>query len=103
MIERREVKNLGEKAIRLLAVIELIVMRAGIAVLVKIERVFLPIQFEKAPDIIVNVRLDQGRAEAAVVLGVVDEQRRTGGAHGPHVLVIPTPPKLPRVLPDSLS
>src|SRR5258708_6448411 len=57
VLERRKLENFRKETIRLLAVIELIIVRAGIAVLVKLERVFLSVQFEKAPDVIENVRL----------------------------------------------
>src|SRR5258708_2352832 len=66
VFERRKTENLRKKAIGLLAVIELIVVRTGVAVLVKLEHVFLSIQFEKAPYVIEDVRLDQRRAETAV-------------------------------------
>src|SRR5439155_23663278 len=97
-LERRKIEILREKTIRLLPVVELVVVRAGIGVLMPPERVFLSVELEKTLYVIEDVRLHQGPAETAVVLRVIDQQRRARSAHGSQVRIILTVAKISGVL-----
>src|SRR5437016_3522039 len=73
LFDQRQAELLAEKAIGLFSVRELIVVRAGIAVLVPLERIIFPVKPEKRFSAIVNEGLDQRRTKTAVVFGVVDQ------------------------------
>ena len=77
-----------EEAVRLFAVVELIIVRARIAVFVPSERVLVSHQPEEWPDLIVNVGLHQRGAEAAVILRIVNEQGRPRCAHRYEITVV---------------
>jgi len=68
----------GQKTIRLLTVVELIVVIGWIRIEMPREPVRGPEKTEERKNRIVSVRLDEWPAEAAVVFGVVNQKRRTG-------------------------
>src|SRR5690242_2034958 len=72
---------LCEERIRLLPVVHLIIVSAGIAVLMPGEVAFLAECPEERLDLIVYIGLDQGGAKTTVVFGVMDQQSGAWRAH----------------------
>src|SRR6185436_11747839 len=80
----------AEKPIGLQSIIQLIVVRGRIQVFMPRERIILAEQFEDRLNVIVDVGLDEGRAEAAIIFGVVDNQRWPRRPHGSEVRIVLT-------------
>src|SRR5579862_4690663 len=64
--------------IRLRPVIQLVIMGSRIAVLVPRKQVLFAVEPKNRPDWIEDKRFGHGRAEAAIILGIVDKERGPG-------------------------
>ena len=78
----------GEKPVRRLPIIDLVVVSPWVCVLVPCERVFFAVESEKRFHVTIDVGLHQRRAKATGILRVVDQQRRTGGSQGHQMRVV---------------
>src|SRR5262249_19756219 len=78
----RTVKELGKEFISMLPVVELIVVRSRINIFVPAKGIFGVVKFEERTNLLVDIRLYQGREKAAVILFVVNEQRGPRSPHG---------------------
>ena len=91
-------KMLGEERIRLLPVIELIIVRAGINVVMPRECVLFSIQPVEGLDLIVKMRLLKRRPEAILVLNSVDQEGWPGRLHGCKYRIIGAHKEVGRVI-----
>jgi hypothetical protein len=62
-----------KKSVRLLAIIELIVVSAGVDVLVPLHGVFSAIQLEERNGLLIDVRFNEGREKTTIVLSIVNQ------------------------------
>ena len=90
----------GQMPVGLKPVVQLIVVGRGVGVFMPAQMVSLSEEAKEGLDVVVDIRLDQRRPEAAFVLGVVDQQSRLGRPHGGQRRVVLTPEQVGGVLFD---
>ena len=90
----------AEKSIGLFPVIQLIVVRARVAVFVPLENILFPIELEEGLHAIVDEGLYQRCAKTAVVFGIVDQQGGPWSHHRGKVRIVQTREKVGAVLFD---
>ena len=79
---------LHEKAIGLQPIVELVIVASRISVFMPLKTVRGTIEAEEKLDLIEDIRLDKRGSEAAIILGVIDQQRRSRGSDGGQVGIV---------------
>ena len=98
--DQRQAELPAEKPIGLFPVIELIVVRARVAVFVPLENILFPIKLEEGFHAVIDERLYQRRTKTAVVFGVIDQQGRPWSHHRSKVRIVQAREKVGPVLFD---